>query len=61
MLASSSLSQCCNKHISASHVAGIGVDDVEVLISSAEMSCKEDVYHFDEIERFFLVSCLALW
>ena len=42
-------------------VAGIGSDEAERLIASAEMSCEEDVYHFDEIERFFLVSCLALW
>lgn len=40
---------------------GIGVDEADQLVSSAEMSCEEDVYHFDEIERFFLVSCLAVW
>lgn len=42
-------------------VAGIGVDEADGLVVSAELSCEEDVYHFDEIERFFLVSCLALW
>lgn len=42
-------------------VAGIGVDEADGLVISAELSCEEDVYHFDEIERFFLVSCLALW
>ena len=50
--------QSCDSHHT---VAGIGEDEVERLVSLAEISCKEDVYHFDEIERFFLVSCLALW
>ena len=43
------------------HVSGIGVEESERVVESAQMACKEDVYHFDEIEQFFLVSCLALW
>lgn len=42
-------------------VVGIGVEEADRLVLSAELSCEEDVYHFDEIERFFLVSCLAVW
>ena len=45
----------------AIHVSGIGLEEAERLIESAQMACKEDVYHFDEIEQFFLVSCLGLW
>lgn len=32
-----------------------------MLVTAAETCCEEDVYHFDDIERFFLVSCLSLW
>ena len=48
-------------HMLRMHVSGIGVEESERVVESAQMACKEDVYHFDEIEQFFLVSCLALW
>lgn len=31
------------------------------LTEMAKQCCAEDVYHFDDIERFFLVTCLATW
>ena len=40
---------------------GIGLDDAHSLVKAAETCCEEDIYHFDDTERFFLVSCLALW
>ena len=40
---------------------GLGKEDADSLVSAAETCCTEDIYHFDETERFFLVSCLALW
>ena len=40
---------------------GINADEGSKLAQAAEICCKEDVYHFDDVERFFLVSCLALW
>jgi len=39
----------------------INANDAKMLVTAAETCCEEDVYHFDGIERFFLVSCLALW
>ena len=35
--------------------------DIGKLIDMAKECCAEDVYHYDDIERFFLVSCLATW
>lgn len=40
---------------------GVGQEDAESLVKAAETCCTEDIYHFDDTERFFLVSCLALW
>ena len=31
------------------------------LTEMAKQCCAEDVYHFDDIERFFLVTCQATW
>lgn len=51
--------QC--EHISCLSHAGIGMEDAKTLVKAAETCCEEDIYHFDDTERFFLVSCLALW
>ena len=50
-------------HILCMHVLciGIGQEDAISLVKAAETCCTEDIYHFDDTERFFLVSCLALW
>ena len=42
-------------------ITGIGQEDATSLVKAAETCCTEDIYHFDDTERFFLVSCLALW
>ena len=42
-------------------LVGIGQENAESLVKAAETCCTEDIYHFDDTERFFLVSCLALW
>ena len=40
---------------------GYNQGEASKLVTAAESCCEEDIYHFDNIERFFLVSCLALW
>ena len=40
---------------------GLSAEVTKNLVVAAETCCEEDIYHFDDIERFFLVSCLALW
>lgn len=42
-------------------IIGVGDEDANALVKAAETCCTEDIYHFDDTERFFLVSCLALW
>lgn len=37
------------------------MEEAKKLAAAAKTCCEEDIYHFDNIERFFLVSCLALW
>ena len=39
----------------------INATDAKMVVASAETCCEEDVYHFDDVDRFFMVSCLALW
>ena len=41
--------------------AGLGSEDEQSLVEAAQSCCEEDIYHFDDTERFFLVSCLAQW
>jgi len=44
------------------YVAGIDWQSENMTVTKAEACCTDsDVYYFDEVERFFLVSCLALW
>ena len=43
------------------YITGIGRENSTSLVKAAETCCTEDIYHFDDTERFFLVSCLALW
>lgn len=40
---------------------GANKEEAGKLVAAAETCCEEDIYHFDNTERFFLVSCLALW
>lgn len=43
-------------------IAGIDWQSENTTVTKAEACCTDrDVYYFDEEERFFLVSCLALW
>jgi hypothetical protein len=42
--------------------SGIDWQSENTTVTKAEGCCtNRDVYYFDEEERFFLVSCLALW
>lgn len=48
--------------MSFSPLAGIDWQSENTTVTKAEACCtNRDVYYFDEEERFFLVSCLALW
>jgi len=58
-LRAQALHDCCQ--FDALLELGINANDAKMLVTAAETCCEEDVYHFDDIERFFLVSCLALW
>jgi len=40
---------------------GLLPDNIEATLNTAEQCCSEDVYHFDDTERFFLITCLATW
>lgn len=42
-------------------LVGINATDAKMVVASAETCCEEDVYHFDDVDRYFMVSCLALW
>lgn len=41
-------------------IIGIDWQSENKIVSAAEMCFSRNVF-FDELERFFLVSCLALW
>ena len=43
------------------YTSGMLPTSVESLIHMAKECCDEDVYHYDDIERFFLVTSLATW
>lgn len=45
----------------SSLLTGLDSKESHSIVSSAETCSHEDVYHFDAIERFFLVSCVSLW
>lgn len=47
--------------IDSLQLTGVGKEEAKSLVLAAETCCTEDIYHFDDTERFFLVSCLALW
>lgn len=52
----------CMLKLSVISLAGIDWQSENTTVTKAETCCTDrDVYYFDEEERFFLVSCLALW
>ena len=50
-----------NAHVMIFSQSGLHPKSMDDLTEMAKQCCAEDVYHFDDIERFFLISCLATW